>query len=146
ETTATVRMTMRAGALGFLGKSEGLGELPYAVRVVARGRNYVSAELSARMESSASCAPCPSDETLERGDTMLPTDTGLAGELGLTPREHEVLRCFLAGMSVSDIASKFSRSPKTISAQKQSALRKLSIRNDAELFASRKLIEDSLNS
>ncbi|WP_322040429.1 LuxR C-terminal-related transcriptional regulator [Burkholderia diffusa] len=44
-------------------------------------------------------------------------------------------------MSVSEIASKFFRSPKTISAQKQSAYRKLGIRNDAELFAARKLVD-----
>ncbi|WP_331458405.1 LuxR C-terminal-related transcriptional regulator [Burkholderia latens] len=44
-------------------------------------------------------------------------------------------------MPVSDIASKFYRSPKTISSQKRSAFRKLGIRNDAELFASRRLLE-----
>jgi DNA-binding CsgD family transcriptional regulator len=66
----------------------------------------------------------------------------LSAILSLSPREHEVLRCYLAGMSVSDIAAKFARSSKTISTQKQSALRKLGIRSDAELFASRKLLEE----
>ncbi|MGL4270873.1 MAG: helix-turn-helix domain-containing protein, partial [Pseudomonas paracarnis] len=53
---------------------------------------------------------------------------------GLTPKEREVLRCFLDGMSVSSIAAKFSRSASTISTQKQSAYRKLGVRNDSELF------------
>jgi DNA-binding NarL/FixJ family response regulator len=52
----------------------------------------------------------------------------------LTPKEQEVLRCFLDGMSVSSIAAKFSRSASTISTQKQSAYRKLGIKTDSELF------------
>ena len=52
----------------------------------------------------------------------------------LSPREREVLRCCLDGMSVTDIAEKFARSIKTISSQKQSAYRKLGIRTDTELF------------
>ncbi|WP_460164162.1 LuxR C-terminal-related transcriptional regulator [Pseudomonas sp. S2_F03] len=52
----------------------------------------------------------------------------------LSPKEQEVLRCCLEGMSVSQIARKFSRSMKTISGQKQAAFRKLGVRTDAELF------------
>ncbi|MEV8761136.1 helix-turn-helix transcriptional regulator, partial [Klebsiella pneumoniae] len=52
----------------------------------------------------------------------------------LSPREREVLRCCLDGMSVTDIAEKFARSVKTISGQKQSAFRKLGVRSDNELF------------
>ncbi|MPV67076.1 cable pilus system response regulator transcription factor CblR [Burkholderia sp. BE17] len=141
DTPATVNMTMRAGALGFFGKSEDLGELAHAIRVVASGRSYISAELAARMESSATPDPRMAD-TKAAGDGTLSPESASSADLRLSPREHEVLRCFLAGMSVSDIASKFSRSPKTISAQKQSAFRKLGIRSDAELFASRKLIEE----
>jgi len=52
----------------------------------------------------------------------------------LSPKENEVLRCFLDGLRITQIASKFSRSIKTISGQKQAAFRKLGIRTDAELF------------
>jgi len=52
----------------------------------------------------------------------------------LSPKEHEVIRCFIEGMTVSDIAQKFHRSIKTISAQKQSAMRKLGIKTDHELL------------
>ena len=52
----------------------------------------------------------------------------------LTPREHEVLRCMLEGMSITAIARKFSRAVATISAQKHSALRKLGLRSTHELF------------
>jgi DNA-binding CsgD family transcriptional regulator len=37
-------------------------------------------------------------------------------------------------MSISEIAIKYNRSRKTISGQKQSALRKLGLKNDVELF------------
>ncbi|MGL4907426.1 MAG: LuxR C-terminal-related transcriptional regulator, partial [Plesiomonas sp.] len=52
----------------------------------------------------------------------------------LTPKEREVLRCYINGMTVSEISLKFSRSVKTISAQKQSARRKLNIESDRDLF------------
>jgi len=40
-------------------------------------------------------------------------------------------------MSVIEIAEKFSRSRKTISSQKQSAMKKLGLHADSELFALR---------
>ena len=146
DTPATVNMTMRAGALGFFGKSEDLGALAHAIRVVANGRPYISAKLAARMELRATPERHVTETKTPRPDVALAGDAASASNLRLSPREHEVLRCFLAGMSVSDIAAKFSRSPKTISAQKQSAFRKLGICSNAELFASRKLIEEGSTS
>jgi two component transcriptional regulator, LuxR family len=58
----------------------------------------------------------------------------------LSPKEQEVIRCFLTGMTVTDIAEKFHRSLKTISGQKQSAMRKLGLKADHELF----IIKDEL--
>ncbi|HBD32841.1 MAG TPA: DNA-binding response regulator, partial [Cupriavidus sp.] len=58
----------------------------------------------------------------------------------LTEKEREVLRCFLDGITVNEIAAKFSRSKKTVSGHKQSALRKLGIRSDNDLFKVRHLI------
>ncbi|KVF78013.1 LuxR family transcriptional regulator [Burkholderia sp. FL-7-2-10-S1-D7] len=141
DTSATVNMTMRAGALGFFGKSEDLGELARAIRVVASGHTFISAELSNRIRWCTTTDSRGAEPRDASGDDTPSPDSGSPADLLLSPREHEVLRCFLAGMSVSEIASKFFRSPKTISAQKQSAYRKLGIRNDAELFASRTLIE-----
>ncbi|CAN0627440.1 two-component system, NarL family, captular synthesis response regulator RcsB [Burkholderia multivorans] len=138
DTPATVNMTMRAGALGFFGKSENLRELSHAIHVVASGRPYISAELAGRMAAE----PRAAEQNADAQGAAAPA-SGLSADLRLSPREHEVLRCYLAGMTVSDIALKFSRSRKTISAQKQSAFRKLGIRNDVELFASRKLLEEN---
>lgn len=53
----------------------------------------------------------------------------------LSPKEFEILRLFIAGKSVSDIARSQNRSAKTISAQKISAMRKLEVTSDQDLLA-----------
>ena len=52
----------------------------------------------------------------------------------LSTRELEVLRLFVGGQGMTQIAESTRRSIKTVSNQKQSALRKLGCANDAELF------------
>lgn len=118
---ATVALAMRAGARGFVGKEQELSELVAALRSVALGRIYLSALMAAEISSA------PSEDAPDGGDSL--TDNS-----ELSPREHEVLRCCLEGMSVTQIAEKYARSVKTISGQKQAALRKLGVRNDHELF------------
>ncbi|MGH8039217.1 MAG: response regulator [Stenotrophomonas sp.] len=53
----------------------------------------------------------------------------------LSPREFEVIRLFAGGHSVSSIAKNLSRSSKTVSTQKVSAMRKLGTSSDQELIA-----------
>ncbi|WP_175052185.1 response regulator transcription factor [Paraburkholderia sediminicola] len=52
----------------------------------------------------------------------------------LSRRELEVFTQYAAGLGVTEIASRFGRSVKTISAQKCTAMRKLNLHCDAELF------------
>lgn len=52
----------------------------------------------------------------------------------LTHSERNVLEQLLTGVSVTDIAARYQRSIKTISAHKCSCMRKLGARSDAELF------------
>lgn len=66
------------------------------------------------------------------------------GSSQLSAREQEVLRCYLDGMAITEIASKLHRSRKTISTQKQQAYRKLGIKIDAELFAFRTQLYEKL--
>jgi len=123
---ATVGLVMHAGARGFVGKEEELSELVRAIRTVAAGGKRINAALAAEMER---------DQITPAASTPVPGDlTALTDRPELSPREREVLRCCLDGMSVTDIAEKFARSIKTISSQKQSAYRKLGIRTDTELF------------
>lgn len=52
----------------------------------------------------------------------------------LSPREVEVLRLFVAGSSIGDIARQLDRSVKTVSTQKVSAMRKLEVLTDHALL------------
>ena len=127
---ATVGLVMHAGARGFVGKEEELSELVRAIRTVAAGGKRLNATLAAEMERDALAADAPAPTSAGDGNQL----SALVERPELSPREREVLRCCLDGMSVSDIAEKFARSIKTISSQKQSAYRKLGIRTDTELF------------
>ena len=51
----------------------------------------------------------------------------------LSVRERQVLSALAAGKSVQEVAHQFCRSPKTINNQRTSVLRKLNLRNTAEL-------------
>ncbi|KVL47128.1 response regulator transcription factor [Burkholderia territorii] len=143
DTPATVNMTMRAGALGFVGKGEDLKEFTHAVYVVASGKAYISSELSQKIlsldgpDASSPATPVFDDKCIKSSISES------SANVGLSPREFEVLRHYLSGMTVADIASKLYRSGKTVSSQKRSAFRKLGIRCDAELFALRKYIEEN---
>lgn len=52
----------------------------------------------------------------------------------LTQRESEVLRLFVSGFTVNEIATRLNRSKKTVSAQKMAAMRKLGIEREADLY------------
>ena len=53
----------------------------------------------------------------------------------LSPKEFEVLRHFVRGESMMQVAGSLKRSVKTVSGQKISAMRKLDVRTDQELVA-----------
>lgn len=131
---ATVALAMKAGAGGFVGKSQELGELIQAVRAVGRGRQYLNVAMVAALSSMQQAESGASQASRSLTGSAPPASRALAELSSLSPREREVLRCCLEGLSVTEIAEKFTRSVKTISGQKQSALRKLGVRSDHELF------------
>jgi len=119
---ATVELVMRAGARGFVAKADQLSTLVDAIRVVAAGGIYE--------EASAAALP-------DEGGKAVADQAAKVEAQSLSPREREVIRCCLDGMSVIEIAKKFSKSRKTISTQKQAAMSKLGLQSDSELFAMR---------
>lgn len=131
---ATVSLALRAGAHGFVGKTQALEEVTEAIRTVAAGRRYVDPLMEAELGIDLK-EPAP--DAVEDGESLL------TSHAKLTPREREVLRCFLDGMSITQIAEKFSRDVNTISTQKQAALRKLGIRTNNELFKVRQYLGDN---
>ncbi|MGV2293050.1 response regulator transcription factor [Trinickia sp. YCB016] len=129
----TVALTARAGVAGFFGKDESLRDLVRAIRKVHAGGTYFNSPLGT--DVTLAVPPRASRPETPPGESSGDRSRAPPGiKLPLSPREYEVLRCCLAGMTISEIASKFSRSPKTISAQKHAAFRKLGIRSDYELY------------
>ena len=61
-------------------------------------------------------------------------ESSSASSRALTKRESEVIRLFVSGLSVNEIAAQLKRSKQTISAQKTSAMRKLGVETDTELI------------
>lgn len=127
-TAATVSLALKAGSWGVLGKTQNLTELIAAIRTVAQGQIYVQPCMLPALQGGHSMF----NMTHVKSRVGLSSSVRLSASL--TPKEQEVLRCFLDGMSVNSIAEKFSRSASTISTQKQSAYRKLGIKSDSELF------------
>ncbi|WP_058912123.1 response regulator transcription factor [Entomohabitans teleogrylli] len=84
-------------------------------------------------------------QTLSKDDlthSPLEPDTGSHNDisaqtsmLSLTLSERRVLRLLAKGWSINQISSLLNKSNKTISAQKNSAMRRLSLRSNAEMYA-----------
>ncbi|MEZ2296493.1 response regulator [Variovorax sp. RCC_210] len=121
---ATVSLALRVGARGFVGKDEDMTSLMRAIRAVASGAIYLSAEMSYHV----------ADATTASGEARSAAGDDVLQQASLSVREQEVIRCYLAGMTVTEIAEKFSRSIKTISAQKATAFRKLGVTSNNGLF------------
>ncbi|WP_239950132.1 response regulator [Dyella terrae] len=113
--SALLRAIHERGVAGVVVKSDGMSELATALQFVVAGDNYVSANAKRLLLKSSR------------------RDVGSPGAL-LTDRESEVLRLFASGRTVSEIAALRGRSVKTISHQKISAMNKLGLRNDPELY------------
>ncbi|MFT8394704.1 response regulator [Propionibacterium sp.] len=94
---ATVIQTMRAGARGYLVKSESPDTILAAIRSVAHGEAVFSASLASRMTEWFS--------SLDRTQTSLGN---------LTPREQDVLRLMCHGRDNPDIARQLGISDKTV--------------------------------
>jgi two-component system, NarL family, captular synthesis response regulator RcsB len=55
-------------------------------------------------------------------------------QVSLSKREAEVIRLFVSGLKINDIAVQLHRSKQTVSSQKNSAMKKLGVTSDADLF------------
>lgn len=137
ERPATISLSIRAGANGFVGKSQATDELIKAIRMVAMERTYLSPVMAAEQDR-------PPTAQLKDDNLPFDSDNALLNHPDLSPKEREVLRCCLEGLSVIQVSAKFSRSRKTISGQKQAAFRKLGIKTDTELFKLQSQLKEAL--
>jgi len=118
---AIFRTMYQEGVEAVVEKTAVVQELFVALRAVRAGRTYMSKSVREGLtERSTSAA-----------DTS-PADRKQAQ--ALSAREAEVMRLLAQGLTVSEVARITHRSVKTISLQKHSAMAKLGIANDQQLF------------
>ena len=112
-----VHRALRAGAVGYVLKSAVGAELINAVKAVSTGNQYISAALSATFGAGGVRLPVPDS----------PFDS-------LSTREHEVLRCIVAGSTSAEIAQKLSLSRKTVDTYRGRIMVKLDVDNRSALI------------
>ena len=130
EKPAIVQLLLKAGVQGFVGKSHAQEVLIDAIHQICRGKRFLTPDMMLELDKFQ-------ESDREMHDYLTPRQAGDDITLmlrELSPREIEVIRCYLDGLSITQIAGKYARSRKTISGQKQTALRKLGLRSDLELF------------
>ncbi|MET0506239.1 MAG: response regulator [Luteibacter sp.] len=111
---AALQSMLSRGARGIVDKRAPMDELATAARAVAEGETYLSETLL---------------DILNEADD---TSVAMPGA-PLSPRETEVIRAFVNGMSLQQIADREGKSVKTISRQKRDAMRKLGVDHDSLL-------------
>jgi len=107
---------MRLGIKSVLNKVDDIGHLISAIHAVYAGATYLSPSLRATGESE--------------GHVIEPEGR----RKRLSRREVEVVRLYVGGSSVTEIAKTLNRTKQTVSSQKSSAMRKLGINRDVDLF------------
>ena len=106
---------IRAGAAGYLTKESASAQLVAAIRKVAGGGAFISAEVAQQLALSAM-----------PGAQALPHEA-------LSDREFQVFRMIAEGKSVSDIAERLNLSVKTVSTHKANVLHKMDMGTTADL-------------
>jgi DNA-binding NarL/FixJ family response regulator len=106
---------IKGGAAGFLTKETAPDRLIEAIRKVASGGRYVSAELAETLASLF--AGEAKGEPHER----------------LSDRELEIMKMLASGKTVSQVAAELALSVKTISTHRARILRKMNMKTNAEL-------------
>ncbi len=106
---------LQLGAMGYLTKESGAEEMAAAIRKVAKGEKYLSAEIAQKMAINSLVAAQDSPFDL------------------LSEREMQVMLMITSGMTVQDIADRLFLSSKTINGYRYRMFEKLGIKNDVEL-------------
>ena len=114
QNSAILQSLIQVGVNGLILKKSVINELADAIRQILLGHRYIGPAVK-----------------------RLLADAGVSSQGNispLTPKESEVIRLLASGMSVSEVADYLHRSVKTISTQKKSAMARLGIKSDSELF------------
>ena len=119
---------IKSGASGYLTKESAPALLEQAIRKLAAGGAFISAEVAEQLALGAM-----------PGGAALPHES-------LSNREFEVLRLLVAGVSVTNIGVRLKLSVKTVSSHKANLMQKMGLQNQSELvrYALRHGLTDGL--
>jgi DNA-binding NarL/FixJ family response regulator len=109
----SIRAALSLGAAGYLPKNENSDELLLAIRRVAQGKRYVSAEIA----------------------QLFVPDAQAEAPARLTPSETTILQMVGAGLTSKEISQQLGISEATARKHRENMRRKLGIRNSAEMAA-----------
>jgi DNA-binding NarL/FixJ family response regulator len=115
ETQYAVR-AIKSGASGYLTKESAPAQLEMAIRKIAGGGAYISAEVAEQLALGA-----------------MPGAADKPPHESLSDREFDVIRRLAGGDSVTDIATSLKLSVKTVSTHKANGMAKLGLSNQSEL-------------
>jgi DNA-binding NarL/FixJ family response regulator len=107
---------IKSGASGYLTKESAPGQLVEAIRKIASGGAFISAQVAEQLALGAMSGAVES-----------------APHEVLTEREFEVFRQLVTGLSVTDVAAALNVSVKTVSTHKANLMQKLGVHNQTEL-------------
>jgi len=116
QNSAILQSLIQAGVKGLILKKSVINELADAIRQILLGHRYIGPAVQILLANAGI------------------TDVANINIIALTPKESEVVRLLACGMSVTQVSEYLHRSVKTISTQKRSAMQKLCITSDSELF------------
>ncbi len=141
-----VDATVKAGAWGYLAKSDDPQAIIDAIRDVAAGRFTFGPVVLERCRQMGRQSPTESrnewteasagvgEEPAGNGASTLGTPAKMESRLAaLTPREMQILRLIGKGLSRTEIAQAIYRSPKTVDAHRSAIMEKLALHDRVEL-------------
>jgi DNA-binding NarL/FixJ family response regulator len=107
---------IKSGASGYLTKESAPAQLVEAIRKIAAGGAFISAQVAEQLALGA-----------------MPGGVQAAPHEVLTEREFEVFRQLVAGASVTDVAARLNVSVKTASTHKSNLMQKLGVKNQSDM-------------
>ncbi|AJX34741.1 response regulator transcription factor [Burkholderia oklahomensis] len=117
DNPALIASMARLGVRAVVNKMDHIDNLIASVQAVYAGATYIPADVDAFVSSR-----------------MADDGQALSIERQLSARELEIVRLYVSGLSVNEIAAYLHRSKQAVSTQKMNAMRKLGIERDASLF------------
>lgn len=108
--------SLRDGASAYLTKSSADAELVPAIRAVAGGHRYITAEVAERLAYYVEC------------------ESELPPHERLSEREFQVLALIGSGLTITQASERLSLSPKTVSTYRARILAKMGLKTNAQLI------------